>query len=492
MKKSFYLGIALFAICLLISFYPAMLPPNLPPTAVRTLGVTLLIAVFWLAETIPLPASAIIPLGLFPFLGILPADRVASAYGSDVILLFMSGFFIATAIERWQLHRRLALHIIKLVGTQPRRLVLGFMLATAMLSMWISNAATTLMMLPIALATITNLTRNNADSEKSLGTMLMLSIAYSANIGGIGTPIGTPPNLIFLAEMQEMFPDLPQVTFWQWMLVGVPLVFIFIFLTWLYLTRVQMSPDLSISTAADIIEKDLLLLGPMSRAEKYVALLFALTALLWIFRADISIGAFTLTGWANYLGVGEFVKDSSVAASIALIMFCLPVQANNGENTYLLDWTTAVKIPWGILLLLGGGIAISQGFAASGLSAFIVDNFTRFLPQLPLMAIVLCICLFMTFLTEFMSNTAITTLMMPILAATAVIVNINPALIMWPAALSASFAFMLPAATAPNAIVYSQEYFPTATMAKTGFVLNIIGVILVSFMMYFVAIPLLS
>ncbi|WP_019505327.1 DASS family sodium-coupled anion symporter [Pleurocapsa sp. PCC 7319] len=496
MKKSFYLGVGLFAICFFLSFFPELLPENLPPTAIRMLGVTFLIAVFWLAETIPIPATSIIPLFLLPLLGILASGDVASAYGSDIILLFMTGFFIATAIEKWNLHRRIALHIIKLVGTQPTRLILGFMIATAALSMWISNAATTLMMLPIATAAIeqTEVVNPKSGISKTLGTGLMLGIAYGANIGGMGTPIGTPPNLVFLAQIEEAFPTLPSIAFLQWMIVGVPLVIIFILLTWLYLTKVgvKLPREFSASTDGGYIDEELKKIGKMSQAEKYVAILFALTAFLWIFRSDITIGSFTLTGWATYLGVSDFVKDTTVGAMISVIMFLLPVKTEKGKQTKLIDWSTAVKIPWGILLLFGGGIAISKGFEASGLSQFFADNLQTGLQGLSIIVSVVIVCIFMTFLTEFTSNTAVTTLMMPIFATIAPIMQVNPHLLMWPAALSASCAFMMPVATAPNAIVYSQNYFTIATMAKTGLILNLIGVILVSLLINFVAIPMLN
>ena len=496
MKKSFYLGVSIFTLCWLLSFFPALLPENLPPTAVIMLGATLLMAIFWIAETIPIAATSIIPLGLFPFLGIISAEEVASAYASDVVLLLMAVFFIAKAVENYNLHQRIAFQIISIVGTQPTRLILGFMLATAVLSMWISNTAITLMMLPIAISIIeeTALANPKIDVGKTLGTSLMLGIAYAANIGGIGTPIGTPPNLIFLAQLKENFPDNNAITFFQWMMVGVPAVLIFIFLTWIYLTKITVKLDNNSLSSYyfKIPDKEVQKLGKMSQGEKYVAILFGLTVLLWIFMGDITIGSFTLTGWASYLGVANFVHDSSVAALIAVIMFILPVKTETGDKINLLDWETAVKIPWGILLLFGGGIAISKGFAASGLSQFLGDNLQIGLQGISTVLMVVCICLFMTFLTEVTSNTATTALIMPILATAAPIINVSPALLMWPAAISASFAFMLPVATPPNAIVYSQEYFPISTMVKVGLVLNIVGVILVSLLMNFVAIPMLG
>ncbi|MDY6804906.1 MAG: DASS family sodium-coupled anion symporter [Cyanobacteriota bacterium] len=495
MKKSFYLGTGLFLTCFLLSLFPELLPDNLPPKAIAMLGVTLIISVFWLAETIPIAGTSIIPLFLLPLLGILPAEQVATAYGSDIVLLFMTGFFIATAIEKWNLHRRIALNIIKIVGTKPERLILGFMLGTAALSMWISNTATTLMMLPIAVATVEQTVKANPDIDvkKTMGTSLMLGIAYGANIGGIGTPIGTPTNLIFLAQLKAVFPDISAITFFQWIIVGMPAVFIFVILSWLYLTKVgsPIPEDFLLSGEAEIIELELEELGAFSAGEKYVAILFAATAFLWIFRADIAVGDFTIIGWSSYLGVRDFVSDSTVGALISVIMFLIAVKNDKGEDVHLLDWDSAVKIPWGILLLLGGALAISKGFFASGLSAFMADNLQFWLAKFPLFLTAIAICLVVNILTEFISNTALTSLMMPILAIAATAININPEVLMLPAAIAASFAFMLPVATGPNAIVYSENYFPISTMAKTGFAVNIIGLILLILTMNFIIFPLL-
>jgi sodium-dependent dicarboxylate transporter 2/3/5 len=493
MKKSFYLGTGLFLICFLLSFFPELLPDNLPPKAIAMLGVTLIMSVFWVGETIPIAATSIIPLFLLPLLGIVPAEKIATAYGSDIILLFMTGFFIATAIEKWNLHRRIALNIIKIVGTKPERLILGFMLGTAAISMWISNTATTLMMLPIAVATIEQTVKANLEVnvKKTMGTSLMLGIAYAANIGGIGTPIGTPPNLIFLAQLKAIFPDISPITFFQWIMVGFPAVVIFVCLSWLYLTKIG-SPipgDFKLSGEAEIIEKELAELGPFSSGEKYVAILFILTAFLWIFRADIVICNFTIIGWSTYLGVGDFVSDSTVGALISVVMFLIAVKNDKGENRHLLDWDTAVKIPWEILLLFGGGLAISQGFLASGLSGFMGDKLQFFLPKLPLFLMAIATCIVVNILTEFISNTALTSLIMPILAIAAGTININPELLMLPAAIAASFAFMLPVATAPNAIVYSENYFSISRMAKTGFAVNIIGLILLVLITNFILFP---
>lgn len=494
MKKSFYVGIALFIICYVLSFFPDILPSNLPPLALKMLGVTLVMATFWLCETIPIPATSIIPLFALPFLGILTSTEVATAYSSNIVLLFMCGFFIASAIEKWGLHKRMALHVIRIIGQNSERLILGFMLATAIMSFWISNTATTLMMLPIASATIAGLSLVKKDRDnKILGTGLMLAIAYGANIGGLGTPIGSPPNLIFLAILEELFPYLPEIGFFQWMIFAVPLVFLFLGLAWLYLVKINLkiSSNNNNNNVSDrsIIDEQLKKLGKMSQGELLVAILFALTVFLWITRGDINIGDFTMNGWASIFGVDKYVKDTDVAAMISLIMFAIPAKTQDGNPTQLLDWQTAASIPWGILLLFGGGIAISKGFVSSGLSEFLAGTLQASLKGLPTIFIIVAICIFMTFLTEITSNTAVTTLMMPVLATVSNAINLNPIILMWPATLSASCAFCLPVATPPNAIVYSQNYFSISTMAKVGLVVNIIGVILISLGVNFFVLP---
>ncbi|MDJ0725791.1 MAG: SLC13 family permease [Prochloraceae cyanobacterium] len=496
MKKSFYFGLGLFLICYFLALFPDILPSNLSPLALKMLGVTLLMATFWLFETIPIPATSIIPLFALPFLGISTSAQVASAYASNIVLLFMSGFFIASAIEKWGLHKRISLHIIRIIGQKPDRLILGFMVATAVISLWISNTATALMMLPIASATIAgfNLIDRERDN-KILGTGLMLAIAYGANIGGIGTPIGSPPNLIFLAVLQESFPNLPEISFLQWMSFGIPLVILFLGLTWFYLVKINLRITQN-NNASDrninVIDERLKQLGKMSRGELLVAILFGATVFLWITRADINIGDFTIRGWASIFGLSKYVKDTAVAAAIAVIMFVIPAQTKEGDRTYLLDWETAASIPWGILLLFGGGIAISKGFVASGLSDFTSSSLQANLQNLPIVLIIVAICIFMTLLTEITSNTAVTTLMMPILASVSLAMDLNPVILMWPAALSASCAFCLPVATPPNAIVYSQKYFSISTMARVGLTINIIGVILISLGVNFLVLPILN
>ncbi len=524
-------GFLLLITAWLFSMSPDLLPTGLNPTALRMAGITALVAVLWLTNAMPIGATSLIPLFLMPLAEILPAKKVAPAYGSNIILLFLCGFFIAKTIERWGLHRRISLNIIKTIGTSPKRLILGFMVATASLSAWISNTATCLMMLPIAIAAIDQFKLIEQDKNKvtNFATCLMLGIAFSANIGGLTTPIASSSNIIFLANFNEFFPDRTPVSFGQWVMVSLPLVVVFLALTWAYLVnfskvkldnqtthkedlapeanfvmvgareeiltakQIQPTPTESAPTSTKmIIDNEIKKLGPMSLAEKQVAVLFAVTAVLWIFLGDLTIGSFTIPGWSSFLGLESFVKNTTVAAAIAFVMFLIPARTKQGKQTQLLDWGTANTVPWDILLLFGAGVAISKGFTESGLSQFLTDNLAIVLKVTPFIATIVIVSIFTAVLTEFASNTACALLMMPICAALAPAIGFDPLILMWTATKSLKCTFCLPVATPPNAIVYSQKYFSIATMTKVGLILNAIGVILIALTINFLAVPIMN
>ncbi|MCZ6603104.1 MAG: DASS family sodium-coupled anion symporter [Planctomycetota bacterium] len=495
-KIGFWLGLVLFLLVFVIPGGEDHV--GIPPDARKVAAVTLLCAIWWITQPIPIPATSLIPLVLFPILGVSSAGDTAKAYAHDLIMLLMGGFFISQAIQKCGLHRRIALRVIASAGRQPAMIVFGFMLATALLSMWISNTATCLMLLPIALAIISQVSKANPDDpagSAALGTALMLGIAYAANVGGIGTPIGTPPNVIFLAQFSEKFPDAPPITFPQWMAYTLPLVALFIPIIWFLLVRVLCPIPKGLSTGkGDLIEEEIRKLGPMTVPERRVLYLFAVTAFLWIFRADIQLGeeGLRLPGivtWLHRLGLPEritearFVGDGTVAVFMAIIFFLVPTQ--RGSQDRLLDWKSASKIPWGLLLLFGGGLAIAHGFDESGLSEWFGERLT-ILGDKPTIVMIGADCLLLTFMTEITSNTAVTAVMMPILADLSSSIGVNPILLMMPAAISASFAFMLPVGTGPNAVVYSSGLVPIGRMAKAGVILNIIGVILVTGYIYLV------
>ena len=467
---------------------------GLTPKGQRMLAVTVLMAIWWIGEGTSLAVTALLPLVLFPLLGILPSKLVAPNYANHLIFLFLGGFMIALAMEKWNFHKRLALWIIFAIGTQPHRLVLGFMTATAFLSMWISNTASTMMMFPVAMAVVRQIAldaslegvRNSETQmkiEQGLGLVLMLGLAYSASIGGVGTLIGTAPNIVFAGFYKKLFPDNPEITFFQWMEIAIPVVIVFIPIVWIYLCRfVSPIPLKSISAGShEIIQRELEELGPINRAEKNVAVVFCCTAFLWIFRQPISFGEFVVPGWSGLFANPKYLHDSTVAMSMGILLMILPVDGLKGRDLngkrefFVLDWKTVqAKIPWGILLLFGGGFALAGGFGVSGLDKWIGGKLTG-IGGWPLWCIVLSICLAITFLTELTSNTATTTMILPILGMSAVSANIHPLLFMVPATLAASFAFMLPVATPPNAIVFGSGWVTIPQMSRAGLILNFAG-----------------
>lgn len=455
-------------------------PTVLAPEAKSVAAVTILMILLWVTGVIPLEATALLPLVLFPVLGVLSPAQVAESYGNEVIFLFLGGFIIAMSMQRWGLHRRIALHIIRLVGTSPRRLVLGFMVATAFLSMWISNTATAMMMIPIAVAIILTIipgTDKSLESldekEQALSRCLLLSIPYAASIGGIATIIGTPPNGIFISQLATIFPNAPTIDFFTWMKFGVPFAAVFLLIAWLWLIEVPYRRmGSTLPSARGIIREELEKLGSISAGERWTLIVFTLTALAWIFAQTKEIGGFVVPG-LDMIFPG--IKDSTIAIFGALLLFVLPVDAKKGIFT--MEWEWAVKIPWGILLLFGGGIALSNGFLASGLAEAIVESLTL-IHGLPVILLILLVALGVSFASEIASNTAMAAVLMPIMAVTAVSMGLNPIVLMMTAAVCASMAFMLPVATPPNAVAYGSGYISARDLLRSGWALDIIGVAL--------------
>jgi sodium-dependent dicarboxylate transporter 2/3/5 len=476
------LGIVLF---LLILFLPTA--DGLTPEAQRVAAVAILMSVWWITEALPLYATALLPLILFPLLGVFGAQKVAAPYAEPTIFLFMGGFFLAMAMQRWGLHRRIALYTIRLLGTQPRQLLLGFMVATAVMSMWVSNTATTMMVYPIGLAIASQLVPSSAGQSNKNGfaVALMLGIAYAASIGGMGTLIGTPPNAIFAGQSKLLFPELNHLSFFDWMLIGIPYVLIFLPFAWLYLSfthirNSQAGGDLkALSTAFGE-------LGPVSRGELGVFVVFVLTVCGWLFRSDINLGFVTLPGWSTLLGIEAWVQDATVAIAAAVLLFIVPVNLKKGE--FLLNWEWAVKIPWGILILFGGGFALALGFQETGLANWIGQGLAG-LSGIPLLLLIFILCIVITLAGEVASNTAIAAAMMPILGATAVAMGVHPFVLMIPATMAASSGFMLPVATPPNAIVFGSGALTIRQMVRAGIVLDIIGAVIITLADYFIAIP---
>lgn len=446
------------------------------PEVTRMAAVALWMAIWWITEAVPLAVTSLLPLALFPTLHLLSGKETAPQYCNSTIFLFIGGFIIALAMQRWNLHKRIALHIVQAIGVSPTMLLLGFMVATAFLSMWISNTATTMMMLPIALAVIFKV-EETAGEQHSLGlaTALLIAIAYAASIGGIATPVGTPPNLLFQRTFTITFPDAPPITFAQWMVFALPLAIVMLAIAWVYLYLVFARRTKLKGVDRSVFRQELRELGRMSAEEWQVLAVFVATALLWITSSDMVVGNFHFTGWVSRMHWKDFVDDGTVAITMATVLFLLP--SWRGEGGRLLRWEDTLRLPWGIVLLFGGGFALAQGFKVSGLSDW-CGHHLEGLAGMPPILVVAIVCAMMTFLTELTSNTASTGMVLPILAATAVAINVNPLLLMIPATLSASYAFMLPVGTPPNAIVFGAGRLSIAQMAKTGLVMNLIGIVI--------------
>ena len=391
---------------------------------------------------------------------------------------------LAIAMENWGLHKRIALKIISIFGGTANSILFGFMLSTAFLSMWISNTATAVMMLPIALAVITKIENEFGKEEtKNFSKSILLGIAYSCSIGGIATLIGTPPNLALVRIHKIAFPNAPQISFGDWMLLSFPISVILLILTAILLSKIIFRSNKEIQVSKDFIKNEYKSLGKFSFPEKVIAIVFTLTSLLWIFRTDLNFGFIKLSGWSTLFHSPDFIDDGTIAITMAFLLFLFP--SKDEKQKTILASNVFEQIPWGIILLFGGGFALATAFSSSGLSEFIGNNLQG-LSNVPTFILVLVICTIINFLTELTSNTATTQMILPILASVSIAIGINPLLLMIAATLSASMAFMLPVGTPPNTIVFASKRLKIFDMAKTGFALNIISVIVISVLVYFV------
>jgi sodium-dependent dicarboxylate transporter 2/3/5 len=441
-------------------------------------AVALLMAGWLITEAIPIPATSLLPVALFPLLGILDGRTTAGTYFNHLIFLFIGGFLFALAMQRWDLHRRIALRILLLLGTSPRRVVLGFMVATWFLSMWISNTASTMMMVPMAMAILVPF-REHLDPApaRRLGIALVLGTAYSASIGGMATLIGTPPNLSLARILQIVFPQAPELAFADWFLFALPTSAVFLVLAWLLLCRLARLEGGDMPAGRELFEREHDRLGPVSFEQRAVGFLFLLLVFGWMFRADFDAFGLSLPGWSRLLPDPAYADDGTVAIVVALLLFLIPSRKNPGE--FLMDWQGASGIRWGIVLLFGGGFALATGFKESGLSDWFGQQLAA-LSGVPPFVLVLVVCLTITFLTELTSNMATTEVVLPVLAAMAVAIETDPLLLMVPATLSASCAFMLPVATAPNAIAFGTGEVRIVDMMRYGILLNLLGVVLIT------------
>ena len=480
-KIGFFLGLLIF---ILILIFADLDPAN--PNLTKMAAVAALMAVWWITEAIPLAATSLIPILIFPLTGILDGEKTAGSYINSVIFLFLGGFLLALAMENWGLHKRIALKIITLFGGSPDSIVLGFMAATAFISMWISNTATAIMMLPIALAII-NKMENEFGKEKThnFSVTIMIAIAYACSLGGICTLIGTPPNLAFVRILKIIFPSAPQIGFGTWMLLAIPIAIIMLLFAAFLLTKVFYKYDKDLKINRNFIRDEYVQLGKISFEELTIALIFFSTAMLWIFRLDMNLGFMVIPGWERLFAFSKYLNDGTVAIGMALLLFIIPARKNNDRRKTILDTTVFNKVPWGIILLFGGGFALAEGFTSTGLSNFIglkLQTMTDFSPII----IVAAVALVMTFLTELTSNTATAQMILPIMASVSVAAQINPLLLMITETLSASMAFMLPVATPPNTIVFASERLRILDMARVGFVMNLFGVVVISLLVYLI------
>ncbi|MCA9526803.1 MAG: SLC13/DASS family transporter [Myxococcales bacterium] len=423
----------------------------------RLAGVTVLMACWWMTEAVPVAVTALLPLALFPLLGIRSAAETAPAYGHDLIWLFFGGFQLAFALERWHLHRRMAAAIVRRIGTRGDRLVLGFMLAVGVLSMWLMNTSITLMMLPVALAVARGF---EGEEGGPFGAALMLGIAYAASVGGMGTYLGTAPNLVFAGVARKFGVD---VSFTAWMAFAAPLALLLVLLIWVYLTRLALPvPRRALPPEHPAMASLLAPPAPWTSGAVRVAIIFALAVVAWVSNRWV----FAALGFP-----ARFVTDSTIAIAAAVALFLVP--AGGGARGAVLDYRDTVRTPWHILLLFGGGFALAGGFDQSGLSAWLGAGLARAVDGLPLGLVILAVVLLVTFLTEVTSNTATATVLLPVIGGLAVAMGVPPVSLMVPATLAASCAFMLPVATPPNAIVYGTGLFGLPVMARVGFAINL-------------------
>ncbi|WP_417329090.1 SLC13 family permease [Halomonas cupida] len=442
-------------------------PTGMSPIAWHCVGMALLMASWWSTEAIPIPVTSLLPLVLAPALGIGDIKATAASYANPIIYLFLGGFLLGIAMQAWHLHRRVALQVLRFVGSEPKRQIAGFMIATGFISMWVSNTATAIMMLPIGISVLSLLDKSDPKELKRFATALLLGIAYSASIGGVATLIGTPPNALlagYLADSQNI-----DLGFAQWMLVGLPISIAMMVVAWWWLCRGGFQLTTGESDSGSMIQRELTEMGPMTTAEKRVGIVFLLAAAAWIMRPML-----------NNLGL-DWLSDTTIAILAGMSLFVIPSGRQRGES--LMVWEEAVKLPWGILLLFGGGLALAGAISSSGLAEWIASQLSA-LGVLPVLALIGGVVLVIIFLTEVTSNTATAAAFLPLLGAMAMSLNIPILLITVPAAIAASCAFMMPVATPPNAIVFGTGHMSIQSMIRAGFALNLVSTVLVTLMAY--------
>lgn len=452
------------------------------PAVAPMAAVAVLMAGWWMTEALPIPATALLPVALFPLLGILDDGTTAGLYFNDVVFLFLGGFVFALAMQRWKLHRRISLNILTLSGSSPRRLLFGFMLTTWFLSMWISNTASTMMVVPMAMSVTAHLREScGPGATRRFGVALLLGIAYAASTGGLATLVGTPPNLAFARILPLVLPEAPEITFARWLTFAAPLSAAFLLISFGVLNLLLLRRADGFELPAELFRRERAELDRVTPEQRAVLVLFLVLVGGWVFRSDLALFGFVLPGWSKLLSRPDFVGDGTVAIFVALLLFVLPARSQPGKR--LMNWKAASDLPWGIVLLFGGGFALAAGFRESGLSEWLGARLAG-LEGTPSPVLVVTTSTALTFLTEVSSNTATAQTFLPVLASLAVSMGENPLLLMVPATLSASCAFMLPVATPPNAIVFGTGELEMSDMIRVGVLLNLIGIALVAGAVY--------
>ena len=453
-----------FIFAVLLNANPAF---GLNPEAWKVIALAAWMVAWWITEAMPLPVTALLPMIILPILGVFKQEEASAPYASPIVFLFMGGFLIALGMEKRNLHSRIALNLIRVIGTNPNGIILGFMIATAFLSMWISNTATAVMMLPIAMSVVKLLSERISDENKigvkNFSLVLLLGIAYAANIGGTATIIGTPPNVVMVGYLDQFYDY--DMAFGKYLMVGVPAAIIMITITYILLTKILYPNKIKgQKDTGELVTNKLLALGKVSRAEGLVAIIFVLTALTWIFRSPIN----------NLIG-SNLLNDTLIGMAGGILMFIIPVNLKKGE--FIMDWSATKELPWGILLLFGGGLTLAKAMEVTGIIQTVGEAVSGN-SQWELWLLLLVLTSIMLFMTELMSNVALCVIFLPVVLGIADGLNIPPLMLAIPVTLASSYAFMMPVSTPPNAIVYSSGYISMKQMVKAGFILNVISIIM--------------
>lgn len=460
-------------------------PGGMSPEAWKAAAVAILMAIWWITEAIPVYATAFVPMALFPILKILPAGETAVNYGHDLVLMMIAGFFIAKAIEAQNLHKRIALVLIRALGTSRPRIMLSMMIATAFLSMWIANVTAALMMLPIGLAIILK-EESLGSTNPKFGPAIMLGIAYSASVGGLGTILGSPTNLIFSGIMDKIFPEAPKFGFLSWLQVGIPIMLLFLPMVWYFLVRF-FKIEGSLPGNKEVIDNELREMGEMSSGEKRVMYIFILAIIGWVFREGFTFDNFSIPGWSKIGGLEDFVTDSTVGMIAAMLLFIVP----DGKGKRLLDWKNAGSIPWGVGVIVGGGYALAASFKSTGLANWLGAELA-FVSSYPTFIVLFIVVGAVLIFTELNSNTATANIFLPVLASMAVAGNINPMILMIPATFASSIVFIMPAGTGPNTVIFGSNKVTVRDMARAGIWLKLISMVILPIILYFLTIYVLG